>query len=201
MTGWRGALFVLGFSLLAAPVSAEEKPSAPLQAVQDAERIDVPSEPELGGHFVFHWPLEEVQVNSGFGMRRDPVKRSKKSKARLHAGIDLDAETGDTVLATGPGRVLHAGWSSGYGNYVLIQHENGYRSHYAHLSEVQVYRGQLVRQGAPIGLAGSTGHSTGPHLHFGISRDGIWMNPLKLIGHETANGTKVEDADALRGEE
>jgi murein DD-endopeptidase MepM/ murein hydrolase activator NlpD len=200
-TRWQALGVLVGLSLASWSLAhADTKANpAPIPAAAGGERVDVAKEAELGGKFVFFWPLDEVQVNSGFGMRRDPVKRSKKSKVRLHAGIDLAGEVGDTVLAAGPGRVLNAGWSSGYGNYVLIKHEDGYLTHYGHLSEVLVFRGQAVRQGAPVGLVGSTGHSTGPHLHFGLSKDGLWKNPLKLIGTDSNSGLQVADPDDLRG--
>lgn len=185
-----GALaLALGLTLTESPLAfgeekVENKGHAPIPfpTMVEGPVSILPQEPALGGEFTFQWPMEHVQINSPFGMRRDPVRKSrKKRKVKLHAGIDLDGEIGDTVLAAGPGRVLHAGWYSGYGNYILIQHANGYLSHYGHLSEVLVYRGQMVRQGAPIGLVGSTGHSTGPHLHFGITHEGKWQNPVKLI--------------------
>jgi murein DD-endopeptidase MepM/ murein hydrolase activator NlpD len=166
--------------------------SAPFPALEEIKIATIPSEEELGGEFVFDWPLENPNITSGFGKRRDPV-RPKKKKVRLHAGLDLEGDTGDLIMSTGPGKVLYAGWNSGYGNYVLIQHTNGYRSHYGHLSEILVYRGQMVRQDAPIGLIGNTGHSTGAHLHFGITKDGSWVNPAKYIGANSATGIKEEE--------
>ena len=162
---------------------------------------DISPELELGGSFVFDWPLLQPLITSGFGKRSDPVRRKKKKKKKitLHAGLDLGGKTGDLIMATGPGKVIYAGWSSGYGNYVLIQHADGFRSHYGHMSELLVYRGQMVRQGAPIGLLGTTGYSTGPHLHFGITKDGSWVNPSKYIGVNSSTGEK--DTDTIKEED
>jgi murein DD-endopeptidase MepM/ murein hydrolase activator NlpD len=189
--GLGGALF-LSATLASAPAfsddSKKESPHDPIPfpELPEGPVSVLPSEAPLG-QFTFAWPLENVQINSHFGMRRDPVrKKRKKAKVKLHAGVDLEGKTGDTIIAAGPGRVLHAGWHSGYGNYILIQHDSGYLTHYGHLSEVLVYRGQVVRQGAPVGLVGNTGHSTGPHLHFGVTKDGKWLNPVTLIGKSSS---------------
>jgi murein DD-endopeptidase MepM/ murein hydrolase activator NlpD len=188
---------LLGFSITTAfggDTPAPEKP-LPFPTPEEVKTENIPSEEELGGEFVFDWPVLEPLITSGFGKRRDPVSKKKKKKVRLHAGLDLEGDPGDLIMATGPGKVLYAGWNSGYGNYVLIQHANGFRSHYGHMSEILVYRGQMVRQDAPIGLVGSTGHSTGPHLHFGITKDGTWVNPSKLLGTNSATGEKDKTAE------
>ena len=99
-----------------------------------------------------------------------------------HMAIDLGTPTGTPVYASDGGYVLEAGWSQvGYGLYVLVDHGNGYRTRYAHLSKALVGAGQVVEKGQKIGLVGSTGRSTGPHLHFEIYKSGALQNPLNYL--------------------
>jgi murein DD-endopeptidase MepM/ murein hydrolase activator NlpD len=99
-----------------------------------------------------------------------------------HMAIDLGAPTGTPIYASDAGKVLEAGWTNvGYGQYVLVDHGNGYRTLYAHMSKILVQRGQSVAKGERIGLVGSTGNSTGPHLHFEIYRNGVLQNPLNYL--------------------
>jgi murein DD-endopeptidase MepM/ murein hydrolase activator NlpD len=97
---------------------------------------------------------------------------------RLHAGVDLAAADHTPIVAAGAGVIVRAGVAQGYGNAVLIDHGNGYLTHYGHLSEITVRVGQHVATGEQIGLEGSTGHSTGPHLHFEVHR-GFYKNPIE----------------------
>lgn len=114
-----------------------------------------------------------VPVTSGFGWRTHPIF----GNARFHAGIDLGAPSGSPVLAVFSGKVVAAEWLGGYGNAVVLEHQASLRSLYAHLNESLVAVGQVVLQGAVIGLSGSTGNSTGPHLHFELQRleSGQWV--------------------------
>lgn len=100
-----------------------------------------------------------------------------------HRGIDIATALGTPVLAADAGRVIVAGWpdNGGYGNRVVIDHGNGYQTLYAHLSKVSVVIGQTVNAGNVIGLEGSTGRSTGPHLHFEIKKNGVYQNPLDYL--------------------
>ncbi|MDQ3936592.1 MAG: M23 family metallopeptidase, partial [Actinomycetota bacterium] len=101
---------------------------------------------------------------------------------RLHAGIDFGASTGTPVGAGGRGTVSFAGWNSGgYGNLVVIDHRLGFQSWYAHLSSVSVRSGQRVSGGTRIGAVGSTGHSTGPHLHFEVRHNGTPVDPAGYL--------------------
>ena len=97
---------------------------------------------------------------------------------RAHAGIDLAAPAGSPVAAAYDGRVLSADWAGSYGLLVVVDHGDGVQTRYAHLSRLMVASGQHVRQGDLIGLVGSTGRSTGPHLHYELRRNGIPVNPL-----------------------
>jgi murein DD-endopeptidase MepM/ murein hydrolase activator NlpD len=112
-------------------------------------------------------PLPEAVVTSCFGERW----------GRLHAGVDLAAPYGTPIRAAGAGTVIAAGPTEGYGNAVLIDHHNGYLTHYGHMSEIKVKPGQQVTTGQQIGNEGSTGHSTGPHLHFEVHK-GTYKNPI-----------------------
>jgi murein DD-endopeptidase MepM/ murein hydrolase activator NlpD len=97
---------------------------------------------------------------------------------RLHAGVDLAAPDGTPIVAAGAGVVVRAGVAEGYGNAVLIDHGNGYLTHYGHLSKITVAVGQHVAAGQQIGNEGSTGHSTGPHLHFEVHQS-FYQNPIE----------------------
>jgi murein DD-endopeptidase MepM/ murein hydrolase activator NlpD len=113
-------------------------------------------------------PNPTARVTSCFGRRW----------GRLHAGVDLAAPDHTPILAAGAGVVVRAGAAQGYGNAVLIDHGNGYLTHYGHLSVIGVQVGQRVAAGEQIGEEGSTGHSTGPHLHFEV-HEGYYKNPVE----------------------
>ena len=99
----------------------------------------------------------------------------------FHPGVDLDANYGDTVHATAAGTVASADWDGGYGLKIDIDHGNGYHTWYAHLSKAEVQPGQYVHKGQEIGLVGSTGYSTGPHLHYQIMLDGTAIDPQPYL--------------------
>lgn len=102
--------------------------------------------------------------------------------SHFHPGIDIPNSIGNPVAASYKGEVVFAGWTnSGHGNLVVIQHNSGFETFYAHLSKIEVKVGQIVTQGETIGLVGSTGNSTGPHLHFEIHENGVALNPLKYF--------------------
>ena len=116
---------------------------------------------------------DEIRYSSGFGFRIHPITRVQK----MHAGIDMAAPIGTPVRAAGSGVVLSAGWGGGYGNLVQIDHGNGLVTRYAHLSQINVAAGQPVSMGTSVGLMGSTGASTGSHLHFETRISGNPVNP------------------------
>ena len=111
---------------------------------------------------------------SGYGMRIDPIYKT----AKFHAGMDFSANTGTPVYATGNGRVKKAGWQSGYGKIIIVDHGFGYETWYAHLNKYNVRVGQKVIRGEVIGEVGNTGKSTGPHLHYEVHLKGNVMNPV-----------------------
>ncbi len=113
------------------------------------------------------------QMASGYGWRIDPVYHTR----RFHAGMDFAAPVGTNIYATGNGQVISAGWQQGYGNCVQINHGYGYITLYGHMSAFKIRAGQKVKRGDVIGLVGSTGKSTGPHLHYEVHLKGEIMNP------------------------
>lgn len=130
------------------------------------------------GPFVF--PVSPVVVTSPYGYRRDPILGARR--VRFHAGVDLGGRRGDVVVAAAPGRVVAAGWQGGHGRTVTVQHAGGYVTRYAHLSRILVTLHSEVDAGSPVGLMGSTGRSTGPHLHFEIRRGSVPIDPLQVLG-------------------
>lgn len=119
------------------------------------------------------WPVTGPVV-SAFGMRMHPIL----GYARMHAGIDIDAPSGAAIGAAASGTVVSAGWSGGYGNLVVIDHGDGLSTAYAHQSRLAVSSGQYVTKGQTIGYVGSTGLSTGPHLHFETRVNGVVVDPM-----------------------
>lgn len=122
-------------------------------------------------------PISGGRQTSGFGPRKAPTKGA----STYHRGVDWAVPTGTAVFASCGGTVAKAGWGSGYGYVVYINHEDGRQTRYAHLSKVLVKSGQTVKQGERIALSGNTGVSTGPHLHFEMLINGSHVNPLKYL--------------------
>ncbi len=118
-----------------------------------------------------------VEFTSGFGVRSDPFL----GRPAMHTGLDFRAATGDPVRVTANGKVVSAGWAGGYGRMVEVDHGNGLSTRYGHLSAIQVKVGETVRIGQVVGLAGSTGRSTGPHLHYETRIGGDPVDPQKFL--------------------
>jgi murein DD-endopeptidase MepM/ murein hydrolase activator NlpD len=121
--------------------------------------------------------IGEVEFTSGFGVRSDPFL----GRPAMHTGLDFRAATGDPVRATANGKVVSSGWSGGYGRMVEIDHGNGLATRYGHMSEINVRVGDQIRIGQVIGAVGSTGRSTGPHLHYETRIDGEAVDPQKFL--------------------
>ncbi|WP_349236015.1 M23 family metallopeptidase [Altererythrobacter sp. TH136] len=119
-------------------------------------------------------PLASSSLTSRFGMRGHPVSGG----VRMHSGVDLAAPAGSPVYATASGVVSFANWNGGYGQLVVVDHGNQIQTRFAHLSRLLVAPGQRVSKGQVVGLVGSTGRSTGPHLHYEIRQAGRAVNPL-----------------------
>jgi murein DD-endopeptidase MepM/ murein hydrolase activator NlpD len=136
-------------------------------------RINVAYAPSL-------WPVQGI-VTSSFGARLDPFK----GEGAFHTGIDISASQGDAVRAPADGMVLKAGMGTGYGREVIVDHGHGVETLYAHLSGFAVIAGQDVRRGDILGYVGSSGHSTGPHLHYEVRIHDTPVNPSKYL-HDVA---------------
>jgi len=123
-------------------------------------------------------PLNHIRITSPFTNRRwHPVLHRYKA----HLGTDFGARRGTPILAAADGKVIFSGWMRGYGNVIKIQHDDGYVTLYAHQSRRKAQEGEEVEKGQVIGFVGSTGRSTGPHLHFGLYKNGRAINPMRLI--------------------
>ncbi|KXG77296.1 Murein DD-endopeptidase MepM [Fervidicola ferrireducens] len=130
------------------------------------------------GTGIFQWPVPSSRnITSDYGWRVHPVYKSR----RFHTGIDIGAPMGANVVAADDGEVIYAGYYGGYGNTIIVDHGGGISTLYAHLSKILVGEGQSVKRGERIGLVGSTGISTGPHLHFEVRKDGQHVSPWNWV--------------------
>lgn len=132
--------------------------------------------PSAGGPSQLMWPVSGP-ITSPFGMRRNPFGGAPD----FHPGLDIGVNTGTTVVAAASGTVIMAQWYGGYGNYILIDHGGGISTGYGHLSAFYVSTGQQVQRGQAIAASGSTGASTGPHLHFEVRRHGKPIDPSPFL--------------------
>lgn len=123
------------------------------------------------------WPIYG-RITSSFGWRRNPYRRNSRE---FHDGIDIASSYGSPIKAAGAGVVTFAGWKSSWGRLVIISHGYGYVSQYAHNSSLLVKPGDKVKKGQIIARLGSTGRSTGPHVHFGVAQNGKWINPRNVL--------------------
>jgi len=145
---------------------------AQIAAAQRAAGIVVPST----APGVLAWPVTGT-ITSPFGPRRNPFTGA----AEFHQGLDIGANMGTTVTAAASGTIISAGWYGGYGNYILIDHGGGMSTGYGHLSRIFVSSGQQVQRGQALGAVGSTGASTGPHLHFEVRISGKPVDPTAYL--------------------
>ena len=119
----------------------------------------------------------EIDMSSGFGVRLDPFA----GRPAMHTGIDFRGENGEEIRVTAAGTVVSAGWSGGYGRMIEVDHGNGFATRYGHLSEIDVRVGQTLKAGQVVGRMGSTGRSTGPHLHYETRIDGEAVDPQRFL--------------------
>lgn len=145
--------------------------------------------------FLLARPVKYSRISSYFSKRRyHPILK----KYRAHAGVDYAARRGTPIVAAGSGRVAYAGYTRGYGNLIKIQHADGYMTFYAHQKSFRrgMQRGKHVKKGQTIGYVGTTGLSTGPHLHFGLYKNGVAIDPLKVV-QVTTKKLKGKEKDAF----
>ena len=190
---------VASFGIAAAPAQAQEtntaaavgaidmsKVAAPTQTGEDAQfkqlfaqwdNLDRATPAATSVSVPSRMPLDNTKLTSDYGMRTHPVPGGRRN----HKGVDLAAPVGTPIYATGDGVVIFAGRQGAYGNLIKIEHELGVETNYAHLSKIGVKVGQRVSQGDPIGDIGSTGRSTGPHLHYEVRMKGRAVDPMSFI--------------------
>lgn len=151
--------------------------NAPVTLLNDTG-VFVPSKitPNVSADITYQSPVGG-RISSGFGNRFHPIDKV----AKFHGGLDLAVPTGTSVEAAADGVVSFAGWSGGYGNLVIMKHPDGRETRYGHLEKILVSEGTQIEAGQPIALSGSTGKSTGPHLHFEIRENGKVINPNDLL--------------------
>lgn len=180
-SGQTAALAVVAVLAMAmAPAAVTTDPD-----VERPEAVPVVAVAEAAGPVMrpirFDEPVPGFAINSRFGMRR----LGGEPGARMHKGVDIAAPRGTTVFAAAEGEVIRIGYDAGgYGNFIEMRHPNGMTTLYGHLSRVDVASGDRIGPRERIGLVGSTGYSTGPHLHFEVRRDGAQVNPTRVMGRE-----------------
>ena len=123
------------------------------------------------------WPTVNHTITSPFGYRVHPIWGIRM----YHTGVDISGSYGDNIYAVSNGRVIYSGWQSGYGKVIIIDHGNGMSTLYAHCSQLLVGEGDFVKRGEIVGKIGTTGWSTGPHLHFEVRKNGTPINPLSVV--------------------
>jgi murein DD-endopeptidase MepM/ murein hydrolase activator NlpD len=162
-------------ALIQAKQAEEERRRAEERRARQLAGEEVPPEPGAPGQLM--WPASGP-ITSRFGMRVNPVTHA----FILHAGIDIGVPTGTTVAAAADGKVIIAGWDDGgCGNYIVLDHGGRLSTQYCHLSHIFVGVGQVVQRGQAIAASGSTGNSTGPHLHFGVRVNGRPVDPMSYL--------------------
>lgn len=142
------------------------------------QQMQSKGDPDKAGTGTYTWPVPGYKtINSDYGMRYHPILKVNK----LHTGIDIGVPSGVNILAADSGTVIYSGWMGGYGQVVVIDHGSGISTLYAHQSTILVSKGKAVNKGQVIGKVGSTGWSTGPHLHFEVRKNGTPVNPHSYI--------------------
>ena len=154
-----------------------------LESRLQSVRTDVDKRNQLAAATPSIWPTHGW-LSSSMGNRSDPLTGEKD----FHPGLDISADKGDPVYATADGKVTHASSAGNYGNLVIVDHGYGLETRYGHLSQFKVTPGQVVKRGDLLGLVGSTGRTTGSHLHYEVRANGRILNPLQLLLSPRRNG-------------
>ena len=173
---WREGELIRTGPVTAAVFTAKGKPFTAIRFERDGKAEYFTADGRPLKKIFIRMPIQFARLSSTFGARRHPVLGSM----RMHKGVDYAARTGTPIMAAGDARVVSAGWQGGYGNAVVLDHGRGYTTLYGHMSRTaKLKRGQRVSQGQVIGYVGSTGMSTGPHLHYEFRINGVHRNPLQ----------------------
>jgi len=167
------------------PIDIEETTSDEPNVEAVLTQIQQTSDPE---HIPNMW-AHAGKINNEFGFRRNPFGGRTYE---FHAGMDIDGERGDLVVAPAAGTVTKAGWQGGYGNMVEVDHGNGLITRYGHMSKLNVAIGDTITRGQLIGFVGSTGRSTGPHLHYELRLNEHPINPRRFLPPEPTDIQKPE---------
>jgi len=176
-----GLLSMAVLAMAAAPLARPVEPIVEAGSMPTPAPITAVAEPvgPVTRLITFSEPVKSFPINSKFGLRR----LGGEPGARMHRGVDIAAPKGTSIFAAAEGRVIRAGHDpAGFGRFVEIRHPNGLTTLYAHMSRVDVATGDELSAQERVGLVGSTGFSTGPHLHFEVRRNGEALNPSKFIG-------------------
>ncbi len=160
-------------------VKSEGKAVASARAVKkkSAESAGEKSSAVKSSSLCFSWPVKGIRISSGFGTRKNPFN----GKNAFHSGIDISCNEGTRIRAAEKGKVIFSGWKSGYGNTVIIRHEKGYITVYAHNSRLSVQEGSNVERGQVVSLSGRTGAVTGAHLHFEVRKYLTPLDPMRFL--------------------
>lgn len=151
-------------------------PGVDVTTVQIGEKLFIPGSGALAQLFRFSWPVHG-RISSRYGMRIHPIY----GRRMMHTGLDIAAPYGTSIRAALGGRVKFVGWKGGYGKTVIIEHDNGYETLYGHCSTITVGRGEMVKKGERVAKVGSTGVSSGPHVHFEVRKSGKRTNPESVL--------------------
>jgi murein DD-endopeptidase MepM/ murein hydrolase activator NlpD len=151
-------------------------PGVDIAGLHIGDKLFIPGSGALSQLFRFGWPVHG-RISGRYGMRLHPVYRRRM----MHTGLDIAAPHGTSIRAALQGRVTFVGWKGGYGKTVVVEHPNGYETLYGHCSTILVSRGQIVKKGERIAKVGSTGVSTGPHVHFEVKKAGKRTNPERVL--------------------
>jgi murein DD-endopeptidase MepM/ murein hydrolase activator NlpD len=176
----RGALGISDLLIQKLSVPAAAPPEAGQGAASQSSTAAAPGLQADAGDEIpdFRMPVQ-ARVSSAYGLRQDPFTH----QTRLHRGVDIAAPAGMEVHVACAGVVVSAGYEQGYGNTVVVQHPGGFETRYAHLNAMKVNVGDQVQVNGIVGTVGSTGRSTGPHLHFEVIRNGNQVDPEALLPH------------------
>ncbi|HTH29567.1 MAG TPA: M23 family metallopeptidase [Sphingobium sp.] len=177
----RAVILVLAGALLIGSTAAQAAPASDAQFASlfsAWQKLDGPGAAQTKVAAIpSRKPVDEVSFTSNFGVRNDPFN----GRHRMHQGVDIPGAIGTPVYATADGIVSRAGWVGGYGNLVEVSHGNGLQTRYGHLSKLIAEPNQRVVRGQLIGLMGSTGRSTGSHLHYEVRIAGAAVNPVPYL--------------------